>query len=474
MKTLLLLFVLCISFGTALSCQTKLASMTTNNTKQSGLNNDLNGAVGKGKTELANADGKGKISVGVTKEIRDLLKILNTISVRNKNTVFVDAKSYLLKNDLYNAEKVILNAIFYNKISTEYLNVAFFYLGVIYYKLGIIDKSIKFLIQSDNGNDICLLDPKILLTKKATTKIKAFDYWFRLGRENYKSNRFAKAIICFYFCRALYCNHSGSLAYRAFSYFNYQRYDQAIKDCSMLINIEKETNYKWYELRAMAFQKKKQYNKAKYDLDTAISINPKNHKLYFERALNYSLMNDYKKALEDCSTAIEIDGKQPIYYFNRALFWGKVRSPLKEIIDLYRVRVIAPKWPQLGVLIKEREKRLANRLKPKIAGFHFVPIYSGVYEYGNSKWERRNITINHCNLDVNSIKINFFYILDSEVTENNFSYIKNGYLSGVDKPKTNINYFDARLFCKVLNKKYPGFTFDIPTEIEWEIACRGG
>jgi formylglycine-generating enzyme required for sulfatase activity len=47
------------------------------------------------------------------------------------------------------------------------------------------------------------------------------------------------------------------------------------------------------------------------------------------------------------------------------------------------------------------------------------------------------------------------------------------YFKGTDRPVEQVNWFDAVEFCKRLSE-YSGRTYRLPTEAEWEYACRAG
>jgi formylglycine-generating enzyme required for sulfatase activity len=62
------------------------------------------------------------------------------------------------------------------------------------------------------------------------------------------------------------------------------------------------------------------------------------------------------------------------------------------------------------------------------------------------------------------------------VMDNNPSYFSD---SGSDRPVENLAWQDAMSFCQKLSKKYRsqlpnGYEFRLPTETEWEYACRAG
>ena len=75
-----------------------------------------------------------------------------------------------------------------------------------------------------------------------------------------------------------------------------------------------------------------------------------------------------------------------------------------------------------------------------------------------------------------------FYIGKYEVTQGQYEAIM-GINPSTDKdarkPVESVSWGDARLFCEKLNEKYAtilpaGYKFDLPTEAQWEFACRAG
>ena len=72
-----------------------------------------------------------------------------------------------------------------------------------------------------------------------------------------------------------------------------------------------------------------------------------------------------------------------------------------------------------------------------------------------------------------------FYIGKYEVTQGQWEKVMGDNPSyfnklGKDYPVENINWFAANAFIDSLNKKNPGEKFILPTEAEWEYACRAG
>jgi sulfatase modifying factor 1 len=54
-----------------------------------------------------------------------------------------------------------------------------------------------------------------------------------------------------------------------------------------------------------------------------------------------------------------------------------------------------------------------------------------------------------------------------------YSWRNTGYRQADNHPVVNINWYDAQAFCQWLSKK-EGRTYRLPTEAEWEYACRAG
>ena len=74
-----------------------------------------------------------------------------------------------------------------------------------------------------------------------------------------------------------------------------------------------------------------------------------------------------------------------------------------------------------------------------------------------------------------------FYIGKYEVTQSQYEsmYYNPSYSKGPNRPVEKVDWEYAKSFCDALNSKYKnilphGYKFDLPTEAQWEYACRAG
>ena len=77
---------------------------------------------------------------------------------------------------------------------------------------------------------------------------------------------------------------------------------------------------------------------------------------------------------------------------------------------------------------------------------------------------------------VHSVKLNTFYIGKTEVTQALWQAVMGSnpsHFKGADLPVENVTWYDCQNFIQKL-KSLTGQKFRLPTEAEWEFACRGG
>jgi formylglycine-generating enzyme required for sulfatase activity len=110
-------------------------------------------------------------------------------------------------------------------------------------------------------------------------------------------------------------------------------------------------------------------------------------------------------------------------------------------------------------------------------GMQFVAVSSGTYLMGSPPGELGRVYLFENQKEISIEKQ--FYLQTTEVTQgqweavmgNNPSYFKK---CGQDCPVENVSWFDVQKFIRKLNQNSTEDRYRLPTEAEWEYACRAG
>lgn len=112
----------------------------------------------------------------------------------------------------------------------------------------------------------------------------------------------------------------------------------------------------------------------------------------------------------------------------------------------------------------------SDRISRPLPGMTFVTIPGGSFIMGSNDGERFE-------KPVHEVTVKSFYMMTTEVTQamweevmgNNPSWFK-----GDNFPVENVSWNDCKEFIKKLNRRDPGKNYRLPSEAEWEYACRAG
>jgi formylglycine-generating enzyme required for sulfatase activity len=118
--------------------------------------------------------------------------------------------------------------------------------------------------------------------------------------------------------------------------------------------------------------------------------------------------------------------------------------------------------------VKEERERLAN--EGNSIGMKFVLIPAGEFEMGSEEALTEQ--------PVHRVKIpNPFYLGIYPVTQREWKALMGtdpAYFKGEDRPVESVSWNDVQEFIKILNAREGTATYRLPTEAEWECACRAG
>lgn len=110
------------------------------------------------------------------------------------------------------------------------------------------------------------------------------------GNEAFRSHDFEESVA--YYSRSISLSPlAASYNNRALAYLKLEKWDQAIKDCNCVLNLDKN-NIKALLRRGTAYKCKKDFSKAEIDLKEVLALEPQNKKAQ-------DLMNDVKKAIQE-------------------------------------------------------------------------------------------------------------------------------------------------------------------------------
>jgi len=108
-----------------------------------------------------------------------------------------------------------------------------------------------------------------------------------------------------------------------------------------------------------------------------------------------------------------------------------------------------------------------------LAGMTFVVLPAGTFRMGSPKQEndRDSGEVAH------EVSLSSFAIMTTELTQAQWAAVMGHNPSryrGDNRPVEQVNWQDTQVFLERLNRKDPGKGYRLPTEAEWEYACRAG
>lgn len=191
-----------------------------------------------------------------------------------------------------------------------------------------------------------------LTTEKLLTDNNNIDLYIRRGNALYEINQIDNAI--YNYDKVLDIDPECKLAIynRAIAWNAKKEYNKALEDCNTIINKNPDDIELYYYARAIIWKTKKEYSKVIEDLNKAIDKNPQFENAYYKRGLakyemNYNdedIINDFKSYLELTKGKNETWTIYARYYINilnekkSNPELSKIREIIKEIKETLQIK----------------------------------------------------------------------------------------------------------------------------------------
>jgi len=131
---------------------------------------------------------------------------------------------------------------------------------------------------------------------------------------------------------------------------------------------------------------------------------------------------------------------------------------------------IKPNEVSVSNKIREIEPKAKHQSFRARVGMKFMKIPGGSFQMGSNNGDSDE-------KPVHRVTVSSFYMLSTEVTQRMWKEVMGNNPSnwkGDNLPVEKVSWNDCQKFVSKLNSMYPGHNYRLPTESEWEYACRAG
>jgi len=144
-----------------------------------------------------------------------------------------------------------------------------------------------------------------------------------------------------------------------------------------------------------------------------------------------------------------------------------------------KVSIVSEKRTVQKQAIKNSKYKSGDTFKENLTGMEFVWIPGGCYTMGCGDWAHDYyFYCEEYEKPPHEVCIDGFWMGKTEVTQGEWKSIMNNNpasnSSGSDYPVENITWHEAKIYIDKLNKNNLEGSYRLPTEAEWEYACRSG
>jgi formylglycine-generating enzyme required for sulfatase activity len=264
-----------------------------------------------------------------------------------------------------------------------------------------------------------------------------------------------------------------------------EKYLAAIDDFNQVIQINPDLADANYN-RGLAYAKLGQYKAAIEDYNQELLLNPNN-------ANAYDKLDESERAIADYNQALSINPNLPGVAHNSDVakgVWDEKKRQQREEEERRKVEEEEKKQKQreeeeskgqefhfeiITVNAQGREiSRKPGKATQKLAelgnGINLEMVYipGGTFEMGSSEYSGEQ--------PVHQVTVQPFFMGKYPITQEQWQAVMGNNPSsfkGAKRPVENVSWQDAMEFCGKLSQK-TGKNYRLPSEAEWEYACRGG
>ncbi|NLE55556.1 MAG: formylglycine-generating enzyme family protein [Lentisphaerae bacterium] len=170
-------------------------------------------------------------------------------------------------------------------------------------------------------------------------------------------------------------------------------------------------------------------------------------------------------------TPIGTAGHQPIGYDIGGLAGLSQREVWQRIAEEAKQKERKAKWGSYRAQAAEHNAVVAGEEVVNTVGMRFRLIPAGTFRMGSEKGVADEKPVHEVEITQP------FYLGVTEVTQAQWEAVMGtnpSHFTGANRPVEIVSWEDAVAFCAKLSAKEAGVTYRLPTEAEWEYACRAG
>ena len=186
-----------------------------------------------------------------------------------------------------------------------------------------------------------------------------------------------------------------------------------------------------------------------------------------------SLIETLRKDEHLCNVLISRPGRN---WLCDKKYREEMREMYEDKISIDKPRETSSEGLNYSFPFRESDQEITTDLNQILRGLRMVAIPAGEFAMGSEDEENEK--------PVHRVKLKSFEMSATSVTQAQYEAImgvnpsvhkKEGEKHGEELPVENVSWNDAMVFCEQLTKKMNGrYTITLPTEAQWEYACRAG